>query len=291
MNFISVFGFNFQSLSKKMSEVRKHRHNHKDIKGDSSPPRHRRKESSRDRSPARKDDRRFNRNDDRRDRRPNFQNRKFDNRSKNEEKWGKPTVKEEPGETSAEEKKKPDFGLSGKLTEDTNTFKGVVIKYSEPPEARKPKRRWRLYVFKGQESLPFIEIHRQSAFLLGKDRKVADIPIDHPSCSKQHAALQFRSVTYTRDDGRLGRRIRPYIMDLDSSNGTYVNNNRIPSRCYFELLEKDMIKFGYSSREYIVLHSESQDDDGSDLDEDTTGNDDKAKEEGTKKKKEKTDSK
>ena len=40
------------------------------------------------------------------------------------------------------------LGLSGALTEETNTYNGVVIKYSEPPEARKPKRRWRFYVFK-----------------------------------------------------------------------------------------------------------------------------------------------
>ena len=77
------------------------------------------------------------------------------------------------------------FGLSGKLLEDTNTVNGVVVKYSEPQEARKPRTKWRLYVFKGNEELPILYIHRQSAYLLGRDRKVADIPLDHPSCSKQ----------------------------------------------------------------------------------------------------------
>lgn len=48
-----------------------------------------------------------------------------------------------------EEKQKPNFKLSGKLAEDTNTFNGVVVKYNEPPEARAPKRKWRLYPFKG----------------------------------------------------------------------------------------------------------------------------------------------
>ena len=81
---------------------------------------------------------------------------------------------------------------SGKLLEDTNVFNGVVVKYSEPPEAKKPKKRWRFYVFKGEESLPTLHLHRQSAFLLGKDRKVVDVPIDHPSCSRQHAVLQYR---------------------------------------------------------------------------------------------------
>ncbi len=85
---------------------------------------------------------------------------------------------------------------SGKLLEDTNVINGVVVKYSEPPEARKPRTKWRLYVFKGNEELPILYIHRQSAYLLGRDRKVADVPLDHPSCSKQHAVLQYRLVDY-----------------------------------------------------------------------------------------------
>jgi smad nuclear-interacting protein 1 len=28
--------------------------------------------------------------------------------------------------------------------------------------------------------------------LFGKDRKVVDIPTDHPTCSRQHAVLVFR---------------------------------------------------------------------------------------------------
>ena len=64
------------------------------------------------------------------------------------------------------DKEAPNFEVSGKLLEDTNTFNGVLVKYSEPPEARKPKRRWRFYVFKGDESLPTLHIHRQSAFLV-----------------------------------------------------------------------------------------------------------------------------
>ena len=49
----------------------------------------------------------------------------------------------------------------------------------------------------GDTAMPVLHIHRQSGYLLGRDRKVADIPIDHPSCSKQHAVLQFRSMEYT----------------------------------------------------------------------------------------------
>lgn len=152
------------------------------------------------------------------------------------------------------DKEKPNFELSGALTEDTNTFRGVVIKYNEPPEARIPKRRWRLYPFKNDEPLPVMYIHRQSAYLLGRQRKIADIPIDHPSCSKQHAVFQYRLVAFTRADGTTGRRVRPYIIDLGSGNGTYLNNQRIEAQRYYELKEKDVLKFGFSSREYVLLH-------------------------------------
>lgn len=164
----------------------------------------------------------------------------------------KPKIKSEPIK-----KEKPNFETSGKLTEDSNTFRGVVIKYNEPPEARKPKRHWRLYIFKGTTTLPFLPIHRQSAFLLGSDRRVADIPIDHPSCSKQHAVLQYRLVDFKRPDGSTGRYVRPYIIDLNSTNGTYVNNKRIEPQRYVELLNKDVIKFAFSSRDYVLLHDNS----------------------------------
>ncbi|KAG7216864.1 hypothetical protein INR49_001518, partial [Caranx melampygus] len=134
-----------------------------------------------------------------------------------------------PNDTNAApaEKEKPNFELSGALTEDTNTFRGVVIKYNEPPEARIPKRRWRLYPFKNDEPLPVMYIHRQSAYLL---------------------------VEFTRADGTTGRRVRPYIIDLGSGNGTYLNNQRIDPQRYYELKEKDVLKFGFSSREYVLLH-------------------------------------
>ncbi|KAM5248223.1 smad nuclear-interacting protein 1 [Ctenodactylus gundi] len=154
-------------------------------------------------------------------------------------------------------KEKPSFELSGALFEDANIFRGVVIKYSEPPEARIPKKRWRLYPFKNDKVLPVMHIHRQSAYLLGRHRRIADIPIDHPSCSKQHAVFQYRLVEYTRADGTVGRRVKPYIIDLGSGNGTFLNNKRIEPQRYYELKEKDVLKFGFSSREYVLLHESS----------------------------------
>ncbi|XP_074539804.1 smad nuclear-interacting protein 1 [Halichoeres trimaculatus] len=190
--------------------------------------------------------------------RQQYDERRRENRQRREEQqeqdFGRSEEGSDTNDAAPAEKEQPNFGLSGALTEDTNTFRGVVIKYNEPPEARIPKRRWRLYPFKNDEPLPVMYIHRQSAYLLGRQRKIADIPIDHPSCSKQHAVFQYRLVEFTRGDGTSGRRVRPYIIDLGSGNGTYLNNQRIESQRYYELKEKDVLKFGFSSREYVLLH-------------------------------------
>ncbi|KAK9707817.1 FHA domain [Popillia japonica] len=193
-----------------------------------------------------------------------YRNRRHRSRSASLEgkdvKWGKGDDSKSSNKSDkSKDKEKPNFSLSGKLTEETNTYRGFVIKYSEPPEARKPKRRWRLYPFKGEKALQTLYIHRESAYLIGRERKIVDLPVDHPSCSKQHAVLQYRLVPFTREDGSTGKRVRPYLIDLDSANGTFINNKKIDPKKYVELLEKDVIKFGYSSREYVLLHENSKD--------------------------------
>ena len=102
-------------------------------------------------------------------------------------------------------------------------------------------------------------MHRQSGYLIGRDRKIADFAVDHPSCSKQHAAFQFRMVPVKTETGTTVQRIRPYLMDLESANGTFLNGKKIESRKYYELFEKDVLKFGFSSREYVLLHENSAD--------------------------------
>lgn len=154
---------------------------------------------------------------------------------------------------------KPNFANTGLLAQEANTVKGVTLKYHEPPEARKPVENWRLYVFKGDEQVggccadaadaDLVHIHRQSCFLVGRDTVVTDVPVQHPSISKQHAVIQFRRIT-TRTEhgetksqvkcaGRVHADARPFIIDLDSTNGTYVNGDEVPKSRYYELRASD----------------------------------------------------
>jgi RNA recognition motif-containing protein len=92
---------------------------------------------------------------------------------------------DDEGGSPAIDKQERNFETSGLLAEETNTVNGVVVVYAEPVEARKPKALWRLYEFKGDEQTKILHIHRNSAYLIGKEHKVCDIPMDHPSISKQ----------------------------------------------------------------------------------------------------------
>ncbi|XP_058767922.1 FHA domain-containing protein DDL-like [Vicia villosa] len=169
-------------------------------------------------------------------------------------------MKMKAAEEALEEKQKvkPSFELSGKLAAETNRVRGITLLFNEPPEARKPDIKWRLYIFKTGEMLNEpLYIHRQSCYLFGRERRVADVPTDHPSCSKQHAVIQFRQIEKEQPDGTSVKQTRPYIMDLGSTNKTFVNDNPIEPQRYYELREQDTIKFGNSSREYVLLHENS----------------------------------
>lgn len=69
--------------------------------------------------------------------------------------------------------------------------------------------------------------------MVGRLTHVCEIPVEHPSCSKQHAAVQFRAVKITKASGRDVVAVRPYLIDLESANGTYLNNTKLESKRYY----------------------------------------------------------
>ncbi|KAL9131707.1 MAG: hypothetical protein Q9217_000448 [Psora testacea] len=154
-------------------------------------------------------------------------------------------------------KQKPNFALSGLLAAETNTVANtdIVLKYNEPPEARLPpaSQSWRLYIFKSSDLLETLDLHERTCWLFGREKAVVDHTTEHPSCSKQHAVIQFR-YTEKRDEwGERKGRVRPYVIDLESANGTTVNGKKIPEKRYIEVKSGDVLMFGESTREYVVL--------------------------------------
>ncbi|KAF4710627.1 hypothetical protein FOZ63_018871 [Perkinsus olseni] len=157
----------------------------------------------------------------------------------------------------AEQAAKPNFEVSGLLAEEQNSKNGIALMFSQPADAAMPTDAWRLYENRDEaqngDGDKILHIHRKSCYLFGKDRRLTDcndeaplcfVPIDHPTCSRQHAVIQFRMV---------GDVTKPYLLDLGGKNGTFVNEKRVPAAKYYELREGDLIKFAHSSKSYVLL--------------------------------------
>lgn len=157
-------------------------------------------------------------------------------------------------------KDKPNWGNTGLLAAASNSVTqsdgtSITLKYHEPSEARKPPPRdeWKLFVFKGGDIVDTVDLNLRSCWLVGRDAGVANVLAEHPSISKQHAVIQFRYMDRTYEFGDRVGRVKPYLLDLESANGTTLNDARVPQSRYLEIRDKDMIRFGHSAREYVVM--------------------------------------
>ena len=109
-----------------------------------------------------------------------------------------------------------------------------------------------MYVFKNDEIVDTVPLHEQSCWLFGRELAVCDIATEHPSCSGQHAVVQFRYSERRNEFGDKIGKVKPYVLDLESAHGTCVNGERIDGAKYVELRDGDVLKFGLSRREYVV---------------------------------------
>ncbi|OHF04401.1 FHA domain-containing protein [Colletotrichum orchidophilum] len=164
------------------------------------------------------------------------------------------------GEEPEKPKEQPNLRTTGLLAAASNSVQqadgtSIVLKYHEPAEARKPpaKDQWKLFVFKGDAIADTVDLNLRSCWLVGREAAVVDFVAEHPSISKQHAVIQFRHVEKRNEFGdRIGK-VKPYLIDLESANGTVLNGDKVADSRYYELRDKDMIKLGHSTREYVLM--------------------------------------
>lgn len=84
--------------------------------------------------------------------------------------------------------------------------------------------------------------------MIGKEKKICDIILDSSSISRQHSVIQFKKILLR--DKEL---IKPYIFDLNSTNGTYLNGVKINDNKYYELNENDILNFGHLKLDFVIM--------------------------------------
>jgi hypothetical protein len=122
--------------------------------------------------------------------------------------------------------------------------------YEIPPWSGNPPSNsddcFALEVIKEGAVVDTIQLNSKSHYILGRQNDIVDILLEHPSISRQHAVLQYR------DDNAL------MCLDFNSVQGSFINKKPLEKDTYYRLFVGDIIKFGGSSRSYVVLGPESQ---------------------------------
>lgn len=138
--------------------------------------------------------------------------------------------------------------------------------YKEPHWSRCPDatHSYSFEVLKGGQIVENIRDLQTKAFWPIGKLPDNSIVMAHPTISRYHAVLQYRPETVddsssdSEDEGDNSTPEKPkvekgwYLYDLGSTHGSFVNKMRVPPKTYIRLRVGYMLKFGASTRNYIL---------------------------------------
>ncbi|XP_017689730.1 PREDICTED: kanadaptin [Lepidothrix coronata] len=120
-------------------------------------------------------------------------------------------------------------------------------RYEEPAWGSRPPAGsgYGLEVLKGGVALGSVRLEDGSWFLVGRLPGCA-LSLEHPSVSRHHAVLQYRGAGADPDAAGF------YVYDLGSTHGTFLNKARVPPRTYCRVRVGHGLRFGGSSRLFLL---------------------------------------
>ena len=120
--------------------------------------------------------------------------------------------------------------------------------YLEPPWSAVPNENdnYFLECIKNGTKLENIDLNKKSFYSIGR-YYTCDLMLEHPSLSRFHAILQYSNgeldVNYPKGF---------YLYDLNSTHGTILNKKKLDAKIYVFVKIGSCIKFGGSTRLYIL---------------------------------------
>lgn len=124
------------------------------------------------------------------------------------------------------------------------------LPYSEPPwGGNPPDVDYALEILKNGTIVDTVPLTHRSYFVVGR-LPVCDVTLEHPSISRYHAVIQYRGQAGEGES--VGEESGFYVHDLGSTHGTVVNKNKIPPKTYIRLRVGHVLKFGGSTRLFIL---------------------------------------
>ncbi|CAB1334826.1 unnamed protein product [Coregonus sp. 'balchen'] len=136
------------------------------------------------------------------------------------------------------------------------------VPYTEPSWAGVADFPYSLEILKNGTIFDTVPLTQQSYFVVGR-LPVCDISLEHPSISRYHAVIQYRGLA--GEEESVGEARGFYVHDLGSTHGTFVNKNKIPPNTYIRVRVGHVLKFGGSTRLFIMQGPEFDEEAESDL--------------------------
>jgi smad nuclear-interacting protein 1 len=145
----------------------------------------------------------------------------------------------------------PNWGIQALYNDRQLVVQNKLTQYFLPFDSALPDGIWRLFLFSdaGGERAVALE---EEATLIGRER-FCSVRLPHRSVSRQHCALQFRRV---RPGPGSAAAIVPYVFDLGSTHGTFVNGARVQPSRFVELRPRDRLAFGAAAA--VLMRASAQ---------------------------------
>ncbi|OHS99815.1 FHA domain containing protein [Tritrichomonas foetus] len=149
-------------------------------------------------------------------------------------------------------KEHPNWGIRALYNDRQLIRDKKLTKYFIPFDSTNPDKSWHLFIFRDDENEEEFEM-TSPTILIGRE-KFCDIILKDATVSRQHCAIQFRLTKASESEPKLIT--KPYIFDMSSKGGTFINENVVPPMCFIELKPSDTISFAKSSENIVVMQLE-----------------------------------
>jgi pSer/pThr/pTyr-binding forkhead associated (FHA) protein len=119
------------------------------------------------------------------------------------------------------------------------------LQYNVPESSAIPSVEYTLEVLRDGSIIDYISLSHRPYTVFGRSPD-SDVVLDNPTISRYHAIVQYKS------EFEHGQSPGLYLYDCDSTHGTFINKKRLEPKVYVRIKIGYIIKFGQSTRLYLV---------------------------------------
>jgi len=138
------------------------------------------------------------------------------------------------------------------------TIQTLPLQYMEPSWGGVPDKPYYLEILKNGTIVETVKLENKSFFTIGR-LPVCDVPFEHPSLSRHHAVLQYK--TNPSPEKPVGF----YLFDLDSTHGSFHNKKKCFPKTFYRLRVGHMLKFGGSTRTVLLQGPEEDEEEETEM--------------------------